>query len=147
MFRATIAIFLLSFAPASLRGDDHSLYTGIADNEDDLVVIEFPCGPNLVCTLSRVIVQRPCYDGPRGYTALLLLSRLDPGPGIPEEEFVVFVKDQIRLLGVDPSTQRVLCYRTDQLGASDIIENLIRPLERSRKKSGFWPPPARVILN
>jgi hypothetical protein len=97
----------------------------ISDDGNERVERTFPCGVNRICTVSRVIVQRNNYDGPPGYTAILVRSEQVPGPGIWKEELTVFVRGQYRLLGFDSKTVRVLCYKTAQRGVSGTIVNIV----------------------
>lgn len=96
----------------------------ISDDESDRIGTTYPCGTNRQCAVSRVIVRRPSYDGPPGYTAVLLTSKQSPGPGIPKEELTVFARGQYRLLGVDPQRHRVFCYETAQRGVTRAIIKL-----------------------
>lgn len=85
----------------------------------------YPCGDAQQCRVSRVIVQEPNYDGPPGYTALLVMSRPVVGPGARQEELVVFTRGQIRLLGVNPETHEVSTFRIAQRGATLRIVQLV----------------------
>lgn len=121
-------------APVVLAGVITGLSSGAAvcagfervlDDGSDRIEAMFPCGTSRRCTVSRVTVQRPNYDGPPGYTAILVTSEQVPGPGVWKEELTVFVRGQYRLLGVDAEQHRVMCYETAQRGVAGTIVNLV----------------------
>lgn len=99
-------------------------FHGIADDDRERVEAKYDCGAGRRCRLSRVIVQRPSYDGPPGFTAIGLTSRPRLGPG-RTQELAVVTRGQIRLLGVHRQSHRVTGFRTVQQGATYVISQLV----------------------
>lgn len=116
----------VSIGSASNAWSSEATFHPIPDDESLRFQATYPCGDARRCRVSRVTVQEPNYDGPPGYTALLATSQPIVGPGIWQEELVAFVRGQVRLLGVEPETHRVLTFRTAQRGAARLIAQLVQ---------------------
>ncbi len=75
-------------------------------------------------TISRLCVEGMNYDGPAGYTAILVRYVDDPGTGVRNEIMTVFPSGQYRLCRFEPEEFRVYGYELRQRGASVYVTGI-----------------------
>lgn len=127
--QSLVFLFLCLMLPGAVGANASAPAADLIPIDDDGSLrfqATYPCGETRRCRVSRVTVQEPNYDGPPGYTALLVTSRPIVGPGVRREELVVFTRGQFRLLGVDSKTHEVSTFQAAQRGATLRIVRLVR---------------------
>ena len=99
-------------------------FHAVLDDGSDRFETTFDSNSNLRLTLTRTTVEKMNYDGPEGYTAILLRAQGVPGPGIRRDELTIFVSGQYRLLGYATESGLIYCYKVIQHGAGTIISHI-----------------------
>ena len=105
-------------------GEDYQWRFVLADTSRDRFEQTFDNRSDRRYEVSRVCVELGNYDGPPGYTAILIRSLLIAGPGIRTELMTAFPAGQYRLCLFELDGFKIYAYELEQRGSGVYITGL-----------------------